>query len=112
MISRLRSRSLFLLLDACASPPTVSDVFTDASLLDPSARGEDVDEEVQRVGALDAGVLVAFLAVAEIRRDRQEHPAADGATDQGLVPALDDGAGTDLERRRLTARVAGVERRV
>src|SRR6478735_3026143 len=108
MISRLSSRSLFLLVDACASPAVV----TAASLLDPSARGEDVDDEVQRVGALDARVLVALLAVAEVRRDGEEHPAADGAAHQGLVPALDDGAGTDLERRRLSAREAGVEGRL
>src|SRR6188768_2408738 len=112
MISRLSSRSLFLLVDACASPPTFSTVFTTASLLDPSARGEDVDEEVQRVGALDARVHVAVLAVAEVRRYREEHPAADRAAHEGLVPALDDGAGADLERRRLAAREAGVEGRL
>ena len=68
-----------------------------------SGRGEDVDDEVQRVGALDAGVLVALLAVAEVRRDREQHPAADRLADEGLVPALDDGADADRERRRLAA---------
>ena len=53
-------------------------------------RPEDVDHEVQRVGALDARLGVAPAAVAVGRRDREDHPAADLAADERLVPARDD----------------------
>ena len=39
---------------------------------------------------LDAGLRVALLAVAEVRRDREHHPAADRWPTRRLVPALDD----------------------
>src|SRR6476661_9172430 len=58
-----------------------------------SAGAEDVDHEEQRVGALDAGGLVALLAVAVGRRDLEDHARAHGAPDEPLVPALDDATG-------------------
>src|SRR6478736_8980149 len=108
MISRLSSRSLFRPVAACGSAR--SDVRSDVlsitppsgpSLLESSARSQDVDHEVQRVGPLDAGVLVALVAVAEVRRDGEHHPAADGTAYERLVPALHDRADPDLEGRRL-----------
>src|SRR3982751_850853 len=67
---------------------------------------DDVDHEVQGVGALDTRVRRALLAVAVLRRDRQQHLAADVPADQGLVPALDHRTGPYLERcRRVAAEV-------
>src|SRR3954463_9232026 len=97
MINRFRSRSDFL-----------APVLMPPILPDRSGCGQDVDHEVQRVGALDARLGVAGRAVPLGRRDREDHPAADGRADQRLVPAGDDLADTDAERRRLPA-VALVE---
>src|SRR5215207_4641178 len=113
MMSRLSSRSLFLLVAACVSIVTLSPSSghpARKSGRPGSARGQDVDHEVERVGALDARLLVALLAVAEVRRDREQDAAADGPAHEGLVPALDHGADADLERRGGAAREAGVER--
>src|SRR4051794_41104856 len=99
MISRLSRRSLFLLV-----------VLVMLLILpDGSGCSQDVDHEVQRVGPLDAGLGVAGLAVALGRRDREHDPAADLDADQGLVPARDDLADADGERRGALA-VALVER--
>src|SRR4051812_38420705 len=87
MISRLSSRSLFLPVVPLMVP----------ILPDGSGRSEDVDDEVQRVGALDPGLGVAFLAVTLRGRDGEDHPAADLGADQGLVPAGDDLAHADGE---------------
>src|SRR6476659_6131865 len=105
MISRLSRRSVF---DALLTWGLTGDSVTTWS---PWCSGgaEDVDHEVQRVGALDPGVGLALLAVALLRRDREDHPAAHLLTDERLVPPGDHGAGADGEGgRRL--RVALVER--
>jgi alpha-1,2-mannosyltransferase len=57
---------------------------------------ENVDDEAQRAGRLTVG----RVRVGEALRDVQLHPGADLDADQALVPALDDGAGTNLERGR------------
>src|SRR5687768_15495785 len=93
MMSRLSSRSLFAALIAGGRPRTGS-----------SDRGEDVDDEVERGAGRDAGLLL--LGVALGRRDPHDDAAADGATDQHLVPALDDAAEAD---RRLQRRLVGAE---
>ena len=71
-MSRLSSRSLLF----TTSPP------------DRSADTEYVDHEDQGVVALDQ-LAGALLAVAELGRDLQHHPAAGLDPDQALVPALD-----------------------
>src|SRR6478736_5217591 len=98
MISRFSRRSLFL--------PVV--LLMLLILPDGSGCSQDVDHEVQRVGALDAGLVVALLAVAVGRGDREDHPAADRRADQSLVPAGHDLAHTDGEGGGLSA-VALVE---
>src|SRR5437868_6817826 len=99
MISRFRRRSLYLPVVLLMLP----------ILPDGSGCSQDVDHEVQRVGALDACLGVALGAVALRRRDHQDHPATDLRADQGLVPAADDLPDADRERRRRLA-VALVER--
>src|SRR3954452_14119697 len=95
MISRLRSRSLF--------PAVMPPILWGGSRL----RGaQDVDHEDQGGVGRDPAVGAAVGAVAERRRDLQHHPGADRDAVEALVPALDDGAGADAERRRLTG--AGV----
>src|SRR5215217_6676079 len=97
MISRLSRRSV---LDALT--------FGSGRTCRTSCSGgpDDVDNEVQGVGALDTHVRRAFLAVAVLGRDREQHLAADLLADQGLVPALDHRTGPDLERGRgVTAEV-------
>src|SRR5689334_8809692 len=76
-----------------------------------SGGAEDVDDEEERVGALDAGLLVALVAVAVGRRDLEDHARADGAAHETLVPPGDDLADADRELSRLTA-VGLVERLV
>src|SRR6476620_2414450 len=102
MMSRLSSRSLLraaIALMLSSSP----------SVCCGSAGREDVDDEVERVGALDAGLRLALAAVALLRRDGQQHPAADLLADEGLVPAGDDLAGADAERGGGALAVALVE---
>ena len=72
---------------------------------------EDVDHEDQGVGALDARLGAAGLAVAVSGRDDQHDPAAHGLADQALVPAGDDLArgGPDGEAERLAPAPRGVE---
>ena len=60
---------------------------------------------------VDAGAGVAGRAVAVGGRQAQHHPAADRDPDQSGVPARNDLAGADLERRRGAAVVGVVEDR-
>src|SRR3954454_10354962 len=101
MMSRLSRRSVF---DALLTCGLIGD---SATTWAPwwSGGPEDVDHEVQRVGALDAGGRLALGAVAVLRRDRDHDAAADLLAHQGLVPALDDAAHPDRERREVTAEV-------
>src|SRR5436190_21683816 len=67
---------------------------------------DDVDHEVQRVGALDPGLGVARLAVPVLRRDLHDDPAPDALAHEPLDPAGDDAtarAGRELEARRRVA---------
>src|SRR5688572_10213955 len=103
MMSRLKSRSVFLLV---CMPWSCSVMRRERrAARGGSERGEDVDDEVQRVGALDARLLVAFLAVAELRRHGEDDPAADRDALEALVPALDDPARAELEVEGLAALV-------
>src|SRR3954454_24534379 len=101
MISRLSRRSV---LDALLTCGLIEDSVT---TWPPwwSGGPEDVDHEVQRVGALDAGGRSPLRAVAVRGRDRDEDLAADLLADQGLVPALDDAAHPDRERGEVLAEV-------
>src|SRR5258708_15782796 len=74
-----------------------------------SVRAEDVHDEYQRVGALDAALRVAGLSVAVRRGNHQQDPAADLLADEGLVPAGDDAAGADREAGRGALREGRVE---
>src|SRR3954451_20349449 len=105
MMSRLSRRSVF---DALLTCGLIGDSVT---TWPPWCSGgaEDVDHEVQRVGALDAGARLALLAVALVGRDREDHPAAHLLADERLVPAGDHRTGPDAEGRRGLA-VALVER--
>src|SRR4051794_16372470 len=103
MISRLSRRSLFCAVMSALSSRLSSGLWSPGnSRPDHHTRGsggaKDVDHEHQRIGALDAGLLVAGLAVAELGRDREHDPGADRDPFQRLVPALDDLAGADAER--------------
>src|SRR3954468_24032683 len=98
MINKLSRRSLFL--------PVM--LLMLLILPDGSGCSQDVDHEVQRVGALDAGLRVALRAITVGRGDREDHPAADRGADEGLVPARDDLTDADRERGRRLA-VALVE---
>src|SRR3954470_16705522 len=104
MMSRLSRRSVF---DALLTCGLIGDSVTTWT---PWCSGgaEDVDHEVQRVGALDARGRLALLAVALLRRDREDHAAAHLLADECLVPAGDHRAGADREAGRLLA-VALVE---
>src|SRR3954468_3458041 len=101
MISRLSRRSV---LDALLTCGIIEDSVT---TWPPwwSGGPEDVDHEVQRVGALDAGGRLSLRAVAVLGRDRDDDLAADLLSDQGLVPALHDMAHADGERREVLAEV-------
>src|SRR4051794_30852050 len=67
----------------------------------------DVDDEHQRVGALDTRLRVALLAVPPGRRDGELDPAAGLLARQGVPPAVDDAVLRELDdQRRLT--VVGV----
>src|SRR6478736_4601983 len=96
MMSRLSSRSV---LDALLTCGLIGDSVT---TWPPwwSGGPEDVDHEVERVGALDAGGRLALRAVTVLGRDRDHHPRADRLADEGLVPALDDTADADREGGR------------
>src|SRR5262249_13087059 len=72
-------------------------------------RAAQIDDGDQRVVTLDPRLLVALGLVALVGRDREQHPAADLLADQTLVPAGDDAADPDRERRRRTAVVRVVE---
>src|SRR6478735_1624749 len=100
MMSRLSRRSLFPAVIPRSCHLSLAGVRAERASRSGSGSREDVDDEHQRVGALDAGLLVAGLAVTELRGDREDHPGTDRDPVEGLVPALDDLAGTDPERGR------------
>src|SRR6478672_3878997 len=91
MMSRLSRRSV---LDALLVCGLIGDSVT---TWPPWCSGgaEDVDHEVQRVGALDAGGRLALLAVALLGRDREDQAATHLLADEGLVPPGDHLAGPD-----------------
>src|ERR1700712_3340297 len=105
MMSRLSRRSVF---EALLTWGLIGDSVT---AWPPWCSGgaEDVDYEVQRVGALDARGRLALLAVALLGGDRQDHTATDLLPDERLVPPGDHRAGADRERGRRLG-VALVER--
>src|SRR6476469_2028896 len=95
MMSRLSSRSLL----RAAMPLIVVSCSSGSG----SAGREDVDDEVDGVGALDPGLRAALAAVALLRRDGEQHPAAALLDDDRLVEDGGHLAGADygLERRAL-----------
>src|SRR5665647_3265666 len=74
-----------------------------------SVDAEDIDDEDERVGALDLGLRHAALAVALVRRDRQQQTRADLLADEAFVPAGDHGADADREADRGAAVIGVVE---
>src|SRR5690348_6913244 len=100
MMSRLSRRSVLVAL-TCDTPCGSGGACRSSC----SGGPDDVDHEVQRVGALDARLGVAGLAVAVGRRDRDEDLAADALTGERLHPAGDDspGAGDEPEARGVRA---------
>src|SRR4051794_22434311 len=91
MIRRLSRRSVFgALMPLPAATYGVSS---------RSGGSDDVHHEVQRVAALDACAGLALRSVAVLGRDRDHDLGSDVLTDERLVPARDDGADADLERR-------------
>src|SRR5215213_1851528 len=101
MISRLSRRSV---LDALT--------FGSGTTCRTSCSGgpDDVDHEVEGVGALDACIRGARLAVAVLWRDRHQYLATDMLADQCVVPALDHRTCADLEGGRGVAAEGLVER--
>src|SRR6478609_2663394 len=93
MMSRLSRRSVFDALLACGL--TGDSVTTWPPWC--SGGAEDVDHEVQRVGALDARGGLALRPVALLRGDREDQAAAHLLADEGLVPPGDHLAGADAE---------------
>src|SRR5699024_5288956 len=73
-----------------------------------SADADEVDDEDQRLAALD-DVAGAPVAVAEVRRDGDPAPTALPHPEQTVVPALDDLADAGGEGERLAAVPRGVE---
>src|SRR5258708_35936498 len=83
--------------------------FLASRLLRVRVSAEDIDNEDKGVGALDADLGGARLAVAVGRRDDEHYAAANCLADEASIPALDDLAGAVVERERLRARPRGVE---
>src|SRR5690242_14842786 len=90
VMSRLRRRSLFR-ADTLTTLPL--------SQRGSAADTQQVDDEHERVVALDVDLRVALLAVAVLRRDHQHHAAADLLAREPLDPALDQAGVGELEGR-------------
>src|SRR5690349_20271509 len=71
----------------------------------PSCRRQDVQDEHERVGALNAGLRVALRAVALGRRHHEHDPASDRYPDQAGVPGRDEP--TEREHVRRNCRLSG-----
>src|SRR6478752_7417145 len=105
MISRLSRRSLF----RTVMPPSCR-----LGVLRASATGllrrDDVDDEVE--GAVGRDLVLLLRAVAEVRRDLEQHPAADLEALEPVGPALDDALQRELDRLGRVALVEGLVRAV
>src|SRR5581483_5580218 len=82
-----------------------------ASFREPggSVRVEDVDDEDEGVGALDADARLTLGSVALAGWDHEQHLGADGLADEALVPTRDHRALPDREVDRLAAGPRRVE---
>src|SRR5690606_21447818 len=67
-----------------------------------SSRAAELDQlDVEHERGVRRNVVAeAALAVAELRRDEQQPPAADSHAGYALIPAIDHAPGADLERER------------
>src|SRR6478609_10267020 len=102
-MSRLSRRSLFR-ADTLTTLPS--------SQPGSAADTQQVDDEDERVVALDVDLRVALLAVRVLGRDDQHHAAADLLAGESLDPALDEAGVAERVLRRLALGVGVVEGRV